>query len=135
MALMTWSDKDSVGVEALDIQHRAFMKILNELHAASMRGKAREIAGPLLRQLASLASEHFSLEERLMESTGFSGLAEHRAQHRELTVKFAEFVSRHEKGDAAMYTPLLYFIRDWLNKHMQNEDRKYASWLSTQVVK
>ena len=130
MALMSWSSKYSVGVEALDNQHKALMKALNDLHAASMRGEAQKVAGPLLRQIGSLASEHFLAEERLMESIKFPGLSGHRAKHRELGEKIAEFVSRHEKGDATVYTQLLYFVRDWLNKHMQAEDQEYAGWLS-----
>ena len=74
MALMTWSSKYSVGVKALDNQHQTMMKILNELHAASMLGKAQEVAGPLLDTLTSLANEHFSAEEKLMESVKFPGL-------------------------------------------------------------
>jgi hemerythrin len=128
MALMTWNSKYSVGVEELDNQHRAFIKALNELHAASMRGEARKVAGPLLRQVVSLAEEHFETEEKLMESIGFPGLAAHRATHLELAGKLAEFLSRHEKGDTTMYTPLLYFARDWQNKHMQAEDQEYAEW-------
>jgi hemerythrin len=135
MALMTWSSKFSVGVEALDNQHKSLMKVLNELHAASMRGKASEVAGPLIRQMVSIAGEHFSAEERLMESTGFPGLAAHRAIHQELAGKVAEFVARHEKGDTTMYTQLLYFMRDWLSKHMQSEDQEYAPWLKAHGVK
>ena len=79
MALMNWSGKYSVGVEELDNQHKALMNVLNELHAASMRGKASEVAGPLIRRIVSIATEHFASEERLMESAKFSGLASHRA--------------------------------------------------------
>jgi hemerythrin len=131
---MTWSSKYSVGVETLDNQHKAFLKALNELHAASMRGEALKVAGPLLRHIASLASEHFLAEERLMESIKFPGLAGHRAKHKELGGKIAEFVGRHEKGDTTVYTQLLYFVRDWLNKHMQAEDQGYARWLSSHRV-
>lgn len=134
MALMTWSSKYSVGVETLDNQHKNLMKVLNELHAASMRGEARKVAGPLLSQMASIASEHFSTEERLMESIKFPGLAGHRAKHQELAGKIAEFVSRHEKGDPTVYTPLLYFVRDWQTKHMETEDQEYAGWISTHGV-
>jgi hemerythrin len=130
MTLMTWSSKYSVGVETLDNQHKAMMNVLNQLHAASMRGRAQEVASPLIRQIVALASEHFAAEERLMESVEFPGLAGHRARHRELSGKIAEFVSRHEKGDATVYVELLYFIRDWQTKHMQTEDHEYASWLS-----
>jgi hemerythrin len=135
MALMTWSNKYSVGFEALDNQHKAMMRTLNELHAAAMRGRAHKVAGPLLRQIVSLTNEHFSAEEGLMESTGYPGLAAHRDQHRELSGKIAEFVSRHKSGDAAVYTPLLYFVRDYQTKHMQSEDQEYAPWLMAHGVK
>ena len=134
MALMTWSGKYSVGVDDLDNQHKDLMKVLNELHAASMRGEAQKVAGPLIRQIVSIASEHFAAEEKLMESTEYPGLARHRAKHRELAGKIAEFVSRHEKGDATVYVQLLYFIRDWQTKHMETEDREYAPWLSAHGV-
>ena len=134
MALMTWRSQYSVGVETLDDQHKSLMKALNELHAASMRGQAQKVAGPLIRQIVSIASEHFTAEEKLMESTEYPGLARHRAKHRELAGKIAEFVSRHEKGDTTVYVQLLYFIRDWQTKHMQTEDQEYAPWLSAHGV-
>ena len=134
MALMTWSSKYSVGVEALDNQHKALMKALNELHAASMRGRAQEIAGPLLSEMVSMASQHFSAEERLMESIRFPGLAAHHAKHQELAGKLAELAARHEKRDTTVYTQLLYFVRDWLTKHMQTVDQEYAKCLSARDV-
>jgi hemerythrin-like metal-binding protein len=132
---MTWSSKYSVGVEALDNQHLAFMKALNDLHAAAMRGKAREVADPLLGRILSKASEHFAAEERLMESTRYPGLAEHRSKHQEFTAKVGALVARQKQGEAAVYTELLYFMRDWLYNHMQIEDSKYAPWLAAQGVK
>jgi hemerythrin len=71
----------------------------------------------------------------MMESTNFPGLAGHRAKHGELMAKLAEFASRHERGDKAMYAELLYFMRDWLSHHMQNEDREYALWFASRGVR
>jgi hemerythrin len=131
MALMTWSSKYSVGVETLDNHHKALINVLNELHAASMRGKAQEVAGRLIDQVISIANEHFAAEERFMESIKFPGLAEHRAKHKEMTGKVAEFVARHKKGDTTVYTQLLYFMRDWLSNHMLTVDGEYAAWLAS----
>jgi hemerythrin-like metal-binding protein len=131
MALMTWSSRYSVGVETLDNQHKELLRVLNELHFASMRGKAQEVAGGLISQLVSIADEHFAAEERLMESIGFPALGEHRAKHKEMSGRVAEFVARHKKGDTTMYTQLLYFMRDWLSNHMLTVDSQYASWLAS----
>jgi hemerythrin len=130
MALVTWSNKYLVGVETLDNQHKAFVKVLNELHSASMKGEARKVAGPLLRHLASIANEHFTAEEKLMESIKFPGLAAHRAKHKELSGRVAEFASRHEKGDVSVYSELLRFTGDWLTSHMKGEDQEYVAWMS-----
>jgi hemerythrin len=130
MALVTWSKKYSVGVKALDDQHEALVNILNELHAASIRGKAAEVGGRLLCKLAPLADEHFAAEMRLMESINFPGLAEHRAKHSEMAGKIAEMVSSYKKGDSAVFLQLLYFVRNYESKHLQNEDQQYAQWLS-----
>jgi hemerythrin len=135
MALMNWSSKYSVGVDALDHQHEALMEILNRLHAASMKGKAGDVADSLLRNLAPLAEEHFAAEERLMESIDFPRLADHRALHREMAGKIAELASRHEEGDITAYVPLLYFVRDYQTKHMRNEDLQYAEWLSAHCAR
>jgi hemerythrin len=134
MALMTWSSKHSVGIEALDNQHKALMKALNDLHAAAMMGKANEVAGPLIRQIVSIAHEHFLAEEKLMESIKFPGLTAHRAKHAELTAKFRDLAARHEKGDTTVYTHLLYFMREWGTTHMQTEDQAYAAWIRSHSV-
>ena len=135
MALMSWNKKHSVGVEALDNQHKTLVDILNELHAASIQGRVQEVAGALIRKLVTLAGEHFAAEEKLMESIQFPGLANHRARHKELTGKVAEFVTRQQKGDKTVYTQLLYFVRDWLTKHMQNEDQEYAAYLRSHPLR
>lgn len=135
MALMIWNSRYSVGIEALDNQHKALLSLLNEFHAASMKGKAQEVAGALMLQIVSLAQEHFSAEQRLMESTKYPRTADHCARHQELSAQLAAFVARHENGDTMVYTQLLYFMRDWLSKHMQTEDRDYAPWLASHGVR
>jgi hemerythrin-like metal-binding protein len=134
MALITWSSKYSVGVEALDNQHKALMKALNDLHAAAMMGKAKEAAGPLIRQIISVANEHFAAEVKLMQAFKFPGLAAHRTKHAELAAQFRELVARHEKGDTTVYTQMLYFMRDWQTSHMQTDDREYAAWIDSHQI-
>ncbi|MGA2167194.1 MAG: bacteriohemerythrin [Terracidiphilus sp.] len=129
MALLTWSKKYSVGVKAVDDQHATFIGMLNELHAAMMKGQAQGVVGPLLRKLVNYAREHFSTEERLMETAKYPGLAKHREKHRELTGKIGEYVARYEKGDHAIVLPLLQFLRDWLTNHLQQVDHEYEQWL------
>ena|ERR1035438_824133 len=130
MALLTWSNKYSVGVKAIDDQHATFLRMVNELHAAMIRGQAQSVAGPLLRKLANYARDHFSTEEKLMETAKFPGLAQHRAKHQELLARVGEYVARYEKGDHTIFVPLLKFLGDWLTNHLQQTDQEYEQWLN-----
>ncbi len=130
MALLTWDSSYSVGVQSLDRQHTNLFDILNELHAAMMAGQASEAAGELLRKLVSYTKSHFAAEEALMAATQYPRLAQHRELHAALTRQVEEFVARYDRGESALSVPLLTFLRDWLTKHIQREDREYGPWMN-----
>ena len=135
MALIAWSSKYSVGVRNLNDQHKEVINLLNELHAAMLKGQAQSVAGVLLPKIQRHAKEHFSTEERLMESTKFSGLAEHRAEHQALLARVDTCAARHKQGDGSVYLELLNFMRDWLTHHMQKVDQKYTAWFNEQGIR
>jgi hemerythrin-like metal-binding protein len=130
MALLKWGKKYSVGVKAMDDQHITLIKILNELHAAMLRGKAQSVADPILKKMTDYVSRHFSDEERLMENSKFPQLAEHCAKHLELAEKVAKYVASYEQGDQTIYPELLRFVGDWLHDHMLIVDKQYTVWLN-----
>jgi hemerythrin-like metal-binding protein len=135
LALLTWSNKYSVGVHVLDYQHRRLIGILNGLHAAMLKGRAQKIAGPLLDNLLEFARQHFSTEERMMPESGYADLAEHRAKHQELAGKIDGYVGRYRKGDHSVYLPLLIFLRDWQTDHWQKEDQANGPCLNAHGVR
>lgn len=135
MALMTWSDSYSVGVQALDKQHTALVETLNELYEAMMKGQAKSLTGPLLRKLVKYTHEHFANEERIMSATQYPGLAQHVIKHRELTKQVSEFVNRYEQGEITLSVDLLNFLRDWLGTHILKEDQEYGPWMNEHGVR
>lgn len=134
MAFLNWSDKLSVGVKSLDDQHIVLVQTLNELHAAMMKGQARVVTGPLLQKLVAYTRDHFATEEAAMAGVAYPALAQHRAQHRDLTKQVEDYVTRFEKGDITVSVPLLNFLSDWLTKHIQGEDQLYGPWLNSHGV-
>ena len=71
MALVTWTDNLSVGVELIDNQHTVLFNTINELHDAMMKGQGRAKVGELLGMLLAYTRNHFSAEEALMEDADF----------------------------------------------------------------
>jgi len=135
MALLRWTKKYSVGVKALDDQHVRLVNDLNKLHAVMLKGNAQSVAGDLASGATEHVSNHFSAEERLMEDTKFPGLVQHRAEHRAIAAKIAEFVALYEQGDQAMYPPLLRFMGSWLHNHMLTVDKQYTKWMNDRGVR
>jgi len=135
MALLTWSSKYFVGVKTLDDQHAAFMGLLNELHAAMMKGQAGSVAGPLLKRLVRLIEEHFSTEKKMFASTQYPEQARHVDLHKDLRRQVERYLSRFKDGDTTLYLELLRFMRDWLSQHMVEEDQKYTRWLNDHGIR
>lgn len=126
MALLTWSSKYSVGVQAMDNQHTVLFAILNDLHDAMMKGQAQKVTGDLLQKLLKYTREHFASEEAVMAAAAYPGLAQHRVKHRDLIKQVNEFAVRYQRGETNLNLTLLNFLRDWLAHHIQNEDKQYG---------
>ena len=135
MALMTWTSKYSVGVNALDSQHTALIDILNDLHAAMLKGQAQQMTGPLLHKLVDYTRTHFTAEEALMAKASYPGLADHRKLHIDLMRQVEDYSTRFERGEITLNLHLLNFLRDWLSNHIQNEDKQYGPSVNKHVAR
>ncbi len=135
MALMEWKENYSVGVKAMDDQHKILVHFLNDLHAAMSSGQAKLVTGPLLVRLAKYAREHFSAEEALLQRAGYPALLIHRQKHTDLNRQVEDFIRRFETGEITLNVRLLNFLRDWLTTHIQKEDRGYGPWLNEHGVR
>ncbi len=134
MALLKWSKRYSVNVNALDGQHAEFVRAMNEIHAAMLSGRGQDVTAPMLDRWLKLGREHFATEESIMESTGYPGLAEHRALHLEYAQRAAERIDQLRAGNAEMRIVIMRSIRDWLKYHLLHDDKKYTLWLNEHGV-
>ena len=126
MPLIAWNDSLSVGVMTIDAQHKKLVDTLNQLHDAMLSGQARQLTSPILERLLQYTREHFSAEEAMMAAAGYTGLAEHTLRHRDLTRQVEGYVTRFQHGEITLNLHLMHFLRDWLTRHIQGEDRAYG---------
>ena len=128
--LFPWVDTLSVGVPAIDRDHRVLVGLVNQLAAAEDR-QDRINLEEVLDELVSYTLYHFDREERLMVAAGYPDLERHARAHRELADRVLSVrrrffeVERDRLGDE-----ILEFLVDWLRAHIMGEDRKYAPWLA-----
>lgn len=135
MAFINWDPSLSVGVRALDDQHKGLIHALNELHDEMINGAARDATGPLLEKLVKYTREHFMAEEAMMKRTSYPRLGTHQAKHAELAKEVEGFVARFREGEIGLSVHLLNFLCNWLSAHIKGEDREYGPWLNRNGVR
>jgi len=87
MSLVKWSDEMSVQVPELDNQHKKLIDLLNQLHDAMANRRAKEVAGPIIKELIMYTVAHFRTEEQYMQRCAYADLENHQALHGRLTVE------------------------------------------------
>jgi len=130
LTLLTWNHACTVGVRAMDDQHGILMDTMNELRLAVVHGCGREQVSELLDRLLEFTRMHFWSEERLMEQTGFPGLAEHRAQHHSILAQMLQSAHRVQYGEGVELRPMLCSLRDGYIEHIEGLDQQYGPWLN-----
>jgi hemerythrin-like metal-binding protein len=128
-----WTPDLATGSVEIDLQHRELLDWIATLEGAARGGQLAK-AEEALRYLERYAAEHFATEERHMASTGYPGMAGHRALHAAFTVELhrrkAEFLAH--RSQAALLVGLAEWLADWLREHVRGADAEMARHLRSQ---
>lgn len=122
--LVSWTQDLSVGIEAIDDQHKRIVDYINQLHEAGLRNDTRAI-GRVVDQLMEYTVSHFSFEEALMDQARYRFAAPHKKVHELFTRRIAEYRHRFQLGEdvaAEMQGTLI----KWLMNHIKREDMNYG---------
>ncbi|ABB33335.1 hemerythrin-like metal-binding protein [Geobacter metallireducens RCH3] len=134
MALITWNDSLSVKVKQFDDQHKKLVEMLNQLFDAMKAGKGSLVVGDILKQLIAYTQTHFAAEERLMTQYGYADLEIHKKEHNALVVQVLDLQKQFQDGKAVLTQNVMTFLRDWLSKHIQGDDKKYGVFFNGKGV-
>lgn len=123
---LVWNQTMNTGIDKVDQQHRRLVDIVNGIYEAIERGKTIKELGPSFKELVSYTKTHFSDETRLMREIKYEHLLEHEKMHRDLTKQVGDYLGKLESGEMIDSSTLMGFLKDWLVKHILNEDKKFA---------
>jgi hemerythrin len=136
MALMEWNEKLSVGVAAIDAEHKKLVSMLNALYDGIQAKHSKEALGHVLDGLINYTASHFKHEETLFAKTGYAAAAEHKKEHDDLTRQVLEVKKKYQEGtSAALPIEVMNFLRKWLLTHIQGSDKKYGPHLNAKGIK
>ncbi|MBF0167047.1 MAG: bacteriohemerythrin [Alphaproteobacteria bacterium] len=123
MALLPWHDSFSVGVRALDDDHRHWVDILNQLHEARQKGKDKEYIDKSIDELLSHIRQHFQREEGIMSQAGYPGFGHHKEMHEHSLAEITSLAERHKNfGDKVDPKHILEFVKNFFVNHVSTED-------------
>jgi hemerythrin-like metal-binding protein len=131
MNLMAWSEHFVTGLDAVDIQHKALVEMINAVapHLASGGEDAQHEVGPLLDKLVRYAGSHFKYEEDLMQQAQVLPLyfSQHQHIHQTFVDEVIQMRAQYEKGESLSGNDLLHFLTSWLTFHILSEDKHMAA--------
>lgn len=126
MTLIKWTDKFKVDIDEIDEQHKKLIDLVNKLYNALREGKGRDILDEVFNAMADYASYHFDTEETLFGIHRYPDIMRHMKEHNEFRQTLISLKEKHQQGNYSAGIETMFFLREWLKKHILDEDKKYA---------
>lgn len=125
-----WSTAMSVGVPALDSDHRCLVRIISLLRGVEDGEETRTMIETVLHTLSAYAWFHFAREERVIKAFVFPHAEVHQDEHRD----FARFMDRLRTRYAGRAEPglanhLFNELADWIRHHILIQDMAFKPYI------
>ncbi|MDS4020739.1 MAG: bacteriohemerythrin [Candidatus Competibacter sp.] len=126
VAFLEWGDEWRLGVPVIDDQHAGLAALLNRIGDAVKTGQEVDRIMGLFDELVVFTRHHFETEERLMDQHGYADALVHQQAHRKLV---EDLLGIQHQFDSASLMLSLRALKDWLCKHITENDRPLAEAL------
>jgi hemerythrin-like metal-binding protein len=125
-----WQSGYSVGVKAIDEQHKNFVKIMSELYKSLIAGDSEKSIVMTLDKLIDYSIYHFGTEEKYFKKYKYPYAKEHIKEHKSLIAKLGEFQESDSDDMSKLGFEILDYLEDWLVGHILHSDKKYEKWFN-----
>lgn len=124
MGLLHWEKRYSVGIEAVDHEHRELVELINRLHEqAKAQGSKMAVLG-FFGDLYKAISAHFALEERFMREKSYDQLRQHKGDHERLLDEIRDIMEDYEVNDLFEERLLAQRLDAWFSRHFETHDAR-----------
>ncbi len=130
MALLTWDSSYSVGVKAIDEQHKKLFNLINDLFDAMKAGNGKGVIAEIIQELTNYTVYHFGYEEKLFEKFGYPDTAAHNKEHQNFVETVSKFKKEFAEGSVLLSMEVMTFLKNWLQKHIKGTDQHYTVFLN-----
>jgi len=126
---LKWKEEYSVGIEVLDLDHKKLINLLNQFNTAYDYAMSEEFEHQALNDLIDYTKYHFEREEEIMIDNDYPGFDEHKKQHQAMIAQISHIQDKYNEKGHEVFEEVCEFLTNWLIKHINGTDQKYASHL------
>ncbi len=124
MALLQWQDRFSVGIGAVDHEHKQLIELINRLHDEFARHGPKGGIEAFFGDLLAGISAHFALEERFMRERRYDQLTPHKADHERLLDELRDLMDDAAAAGATGDDELAARLAAWFAHHFETHDAR-----------
>ena len=130
MAELIWNEGMSVGIDAIDEDHKQIISILAKLNSAYNQQISNQIIEGIFAELEHYVILHFAREEALLEKACYPDLVAHKASHQKFVERLPELRDQWlTENNASCCEKITHFLHQWLIKHILEDDLNYVPTL------
>lgn len=124
MQLLQWKPSYSVGIPAVDFEHRQMISMINGLYGQLESAPEAPTVAAVLGEIHAQISAHFALEERLMREAGYGEYVAHKGSHEELLEQIRDLMDFYGDDPQAGRALLQRSLADWFGLHFSTFDAR-----------
>lgn len=124
MGLLHWESRYSVGIEAVDHEHRELIDLVNRLYDTATSQGSKDAVLDFFGDLFKAISAHFALEERFMRERGYDHLVQHKNDHERLLDEIRDIMEDFEACDRFDESVLAQRLDAWFSRHFETHDAR-----------
>jgi len=130
MTELTWNEGMSVGIDAIDDDHKQIIAILAKLTSTHRAQISNQVIEDIFLQLEKYVISHFSREEALLEKACYENITAHKASHKNFVEQLPELKQQWLTEDnLACSERITTFLNHWIVDHILEEDFDYVPTL------
>lgn len=124
MTLLQWQSQYSVGIDAMDYEHRQMIDLINELYVELKDRRDSVAIEQFLGDIHSAISMHFALEERIMQDAAYEEYEAHKDDHEDLLDQIRSMMDTFSRNSDEGFVELEQRLSDWFARHFSSFDAR-----------
>jgi hemerythrin len=133
---IVWRESLSIGIEAIDNQHKELLLRFDGLLSACHTGKGAEELKGLQLFLEEYVHTHFNDEEALQKLHRYPDYVAHRAEHIYFIEQIKKLKAETEENGISTHHVVETngMLLKWLLNHISKVDTKFGTFIKTEAV-